>query len=197
MIEDRINISANEMSLYYFENYYRKHSKHPVRDSFYQSSFKPKYFKYFEKAAQMFCIRDSFHPNKFIKCCLADGFKYPAQIPLEINWKKYLQYNIEDENPEKDLANRLISGVMEIRKNGNIENLLNNKLIQSALFQNKIRFDPLILYFSKTFINFYNSNLEKFNYRINFQIKRYPIFEFPRIENKIKIILGEDYFKEV
>lgn len=194
MIEDRINISANSMSLYYFENYYRKHSKHPVRDSFYQSSFKPKYFKYFEKAAQMFCIRDGFHPDKFIKCCLADGFKYPAQIPLETNWNKYIKYNIADENPEKDLAESLFSGVMEIKKYGDINKLIHSPLIQSALFQNKIRFDPLILYFSKTFINFYNENIDKFNYNINFKIKRYPVFEYPRIDSKIRTILGNDYF---
>lgn len=195
MIEQTINITANDMSVYYYNLYYRKNSKHPFNKSHYERTFKPKYFKYFLKASSMFCVRENFKPKLFIDCCLADGFIYPQQICIESNWQKFINYSNYTVDEKKETALRILSGAMEIKKYGNVEKLLSDRLMQISLFQNRTRFDPLILFFSRTFCKFYEDNKSKFVTPLNLSVHRYSIFEYKDIIKKIKEFLINDYFE--
>ncbi len=192
-IEERIVNESLNLSNAYFPYYFERYPR--SRTQVYN-----KYKQYFIKAASMFCVRDYYNPKKLIKSFMMDGFKYPQQLPIEKVWKTYLEYlpNIPDEKPEDiQIAEKIVNACIELRRYNGVSDFLSKKINQLSLFKNKLKFDIMILTFSKTFEDFYNEHYKEFEYEIDFDMQRHRIFKLEngyKIINKIKDFFKSDYF---
>lgn len=205
-IEERIKSESRKLSdfyyPYYMEERYPGATKNftPVNIKFWQNKVFFAYKKYFEKAAQMFCIRENFDAEKFIKSFMLDGFKYPQQMCNEYVWQTYIKYvpAIHNEkSDEKKVVEEIVEAALELKRNNSIKEWMNKKSNQIAISQNKIKFSPLLLAFSSSFIDF--CLLNKCDYYYDFPLMRKRVLDLnisEKILIKIKEVLKEDYYKQ-
>ena len=156
------------------------------------------YRKYFEKAAKMFCIRENYDAERFIKSSLMDGFKYPQQLCNEYIWKTYLNYMPAIHNSKDDeieVVEEIVAAALEIKKNKSVKEWLNKKINQISVLSNRIKFSPLLLAFSSNFMDFcINNNCNYYDFpKMRERVLNLNISE--KILNKIREVLNEDYYR--
>lgn len=206
---------AEEMSRYYFFEYYLPHKykdddmienmSYEQKEQYFQKSyflpnfpnrptFKTRNLEYFQKTVEMFSDREGFEPKLFVDAVIAEQFLMPQQFPYEKNWKIFLRNSQESEAVSCSL-------VEDVKKAKAFFTFLNGRSIKdmtkSAIFSKEWSnayaddtLDLTVLCFSKSFMEF----AEKDNMIIDFKEEQSKIDE--RLKNKIKEKLGED-FEEV
>ena len=192
-IEDLIGVNARIMCEHYYFTYYKKYR--PIG----HKNFEKRYLKYFEKAAQMFCVREDFKPKGFIDSVLAEGFIYPTQIPIEKNWKTYQRNSIEyaqeikEEKPDVTMAKRVVN-IFTYLHGRAISQITNSPMLSQDLIKDydNDNLDLCVYCFSKSFMDF----AEKSSFIIDFKKEQSKIKKYQKIFDKIKEKLGED-FKEI
>jgi hypothetical protein len=160
-------------------------------------AFKMKYLKYFDAAADMFASREDFEAKTFIDSVLSESFLYPAQIPVEKNWKIYLRNSQETE--EHIVRGMTLTDTIKSAKdfftflNGRkIKDICNSLILSQDLIDDYAQ-DELnltVLCFSKSFKEF----SKKENMIIDFKEEQSKIDE--RLKEKIKKKLEDDFFEE-
>lgn len=204
-IENLLNKNANDLcSYYYFKHYVVNRSEQIGEISLnerkvllknnYNYQFYPKYIKFFNKAAEMFSLREDFEAELFIDSVLAEGFLYPPQIPQEKNWKIYLRNSQEKEiivNNSFETAVKVKDFFVFLGKR-KISDLLNDYFNKVKILNDygNDHLDLSVLCFSKSFKEF----SKKENMMIDFKEEQSKINE--KIKNKIKEKLGEDFEEE-
>lgn len=202
-IEEKIQSESRKLSDFYYPYYMEK--RYPgAMDNFsatnthyWQNKIFFAYKKWFERAAKMFCVRQEYDAEKLIQAFMLDGFKYPQQLGIEKMWDTYIKYlpglhNKKDE--EKEIVENIVNSVIEIKRRGNVEKWLEIKINQKLIKENKLNIDPILLAFSKTFINFCNKEC---NNIYDFEILRDKVLNQKhanKILEKIKSFLKEDYY---
>lgn len=203
-IENLLNKAANEMCSRYYFDYYVINKSEQLKEATsqerrellknnYNYQFYPKYIKYFNKAAEMFAIREDFNANLFIDLILSNDFLYPPQIPQEKNWKTYLR-----NSQEKEVVNSSFETAVKVK---DFFLFLGKRSVFDLLkdYFNKIKIlndygegklDLSVLCFSKSFKEF----AKKENMMIDFFEEQNKINE--KIKNKIKEKLNDDFFEE-
>ena len=191
----------------------------PVNTKYWQNKVFFAYKKWFERAARMFCVRKEYEAfahltrdmqktiidkkikfynvdaEKLIQAFLLDGFKYPQQLGVEKVWEVYLKYlpglhNKKDE--ELEVVENIVGAALEIKKRGTVKDWMNIKINQRSIIENQIKFNPTLLAFSNSFVEF----CEKENisiYNIDKMKQRVLNLNSEKILNKIKSFLKEDY----
>ena len=183
-------------SLKLFNRYYKYYYKRYPRTKQYVYN---KYRAAFEKAAQMFCIRDNYNADLLIDSFMLDGFKFPYQLPNEKVWSTFINYlpGLHKEKSEDiQIAEEILSAFIVIKRFNTVKNFLDNKSNQLALFKNKQNYSILLLTFSKSFWEFYDNNYKSFEYDIDVEKIRNKIFALDNSEkilSYIKHFLGDDY----
>lgn len=187
-IEDQIKIESIRMFdcyvPYYIKHYHYKRNKFSIQ----------KDMKYFEAAARLFCVREGYDAKKLIDAFMLDGFKFPAQLPYESVWKRYIDYSpglSSNKSKEVEIVESIVSAAMELKRVGTVKDWLNKKLNQRAVETNQMRFSPLLFAFSDAFNNFCRGEY------YNLTELRNKVFVLPskdKIIDKIKSILGEDFY---
>lgn len=191
-IEDKVRESAKIMCDEYYFKHYKKYRPIGFRN------FEKKYFCYFERASESFCVRAEFKPKDFINSVLAEGFIYPQQLSQEKNYKIYLRNKAEfaekllDESDEKKLVKRVVN-IFVFLNNRKIEQItksviLSNDFIAAYADDN---LDLCVYCFSKAFKEF----AEKERMMIDFAREQRNIKRYKRVFNKIKEKLGDDFFE--
>ena len=191
-IEERIVSEGIKLSEAYYPYYFKKYKRNKYQ-------VYNKYKQYFEKIAQMFCIRENYNAKHFIEANQMDGFKFPQQMCNELSWKAYVDYSpclYEEKSKEVVIIENLMSANIELKRNGNVKKWLSKKVNQIALEQNQAKIDLTLFSFSKEFnkyckLNNLNYNLD--NLRNNVLLLD-NIDNKNKIINKIKSILQEDYY---
>ena len=186
-IEDIINIEANKMLDRYYPHYIKKYPRNKYQ-------VKAKYFKYFENAAKLFCVRDNYNAEKLVDAFVADGFMWPAQLPNEFTWNKYLNYlpGLKDKKSEEtEIVEKIVESSILIKRAGSVSNWLNdyNKL---TIKNNQMKIDPTLFSFSKTFCDFADDYIDTEEYRK----KVFRLNCKNKLLEKIKALLGDDYIGE-
>lgn len=186
--------NAKEMCRTYFSEYYIPHIGRPAR----YETFEKKYIKYFIEVSKKFCIRDGFNPRAFIKSAMRGEYKYPAQLNFEYLWKNYLEelallkQEMEEEQKSKEAAwdsaeIKLAKRVVRFFKSLNgktIQEYANNPFLEMQMSG----WDDLcVACFSASYIGSVDISEE------NVKIEQSKIKKFPKILEKIKEKLGEDY----
>lgn len=203
-IENLLNKAANEMCSHYYFDYYVINKSEQLKEATsqerrellknnYNYQFYPKYIKYFNKAAEMFAIREDFNANLFIDSILSNDFLYPPQIPQEKNWKTYLR-----NSQEKEIVNSSFETAVKVKDfflflgKRKISDLLNDYFNKVKILNDygNDRLDLSVLCFSKSFKEF----SKKENMMIDFKEEQSKINE--KIKNKIKEKLNDDFFEE-
>lgn len=202
-IEEKIQSESRKLSDFYYP-YYMEKNYPGAMDNFsatntyyWQNKIFFAYKKWFERAAKMFCVRQEYDAEKLIQAFMLDGFKYPQQLGIEKMWDTYIKYlpglhNKKDK--EKEIVENIVNSVIEIKRRGNVEKWLEIKINQKLIKENKLNIEPILLAFSKTFINFCNKEC---NNVYDFEILRDKVLNQKhanKILEKIKSFLKEDYY---
>lgn len=182
-------MNSELMAREYYYNYYKE--KRPIGFN----NFYNKYKKYFDNTDNMFGQRKEFSPEAFIHAILLEGFVYPQQLPIEKNWEIYERNksSYKKENEDIILAKNIVSAYKNL-KSGTVETFLNSPFNRLAIFNGKQSFPIDFFFFSKYFISFYKEHENDFKVKYNIQIGRVKYFQYKKIIEKIKEILGEDYY---
>lgn len=197
------------MSYYYFYKYWMPFKSEGLAELSYEErkeidrnqsalhGFCKTYKKYFDAAADMFASREEFDARTFIDAVLGEGFLFPAQIPVEKNWKIYLRNSQETE--EHIVRGTTLADTIKNAKsffaflNGRkIKDICNSPILSQDLIDDYAQ-DELnltVLCFSKSFKKF----SEKENMIIDFKEEQSKIDE--RLKEKIKKKLEDDFFEE-
>ena len=196
-IEERIFGVSMELGYQFVREYKNKTGKHYLNND----AFVKKYFKYFEQAARMFCVRNNFSAQRFIESFFyGEGVKYPQQLPYEKNWEKYKSYisntkNNDNNEEEVIYAKKLVSSARVFEKYEDMNDFLN----KGGYYLQQIKkgyndFDDLIFWFSKIFNDYYTEHKDEFVSK-NPEVIRAGLLTIgsKKIVNKIKQILKEDY----
>ena len=200
-IEEKIQSESRKLSDFYYPYYMERRypgameNFSPVNTKYWQNKVFFAYKKWFERAARMFCVRKEYDAEKLIQAFLLDGFKYPQQLGVEKVWEIYLKYlpglhNKKDE--ELEVVENIVSAALEIKKRGTVKDWMNIKINQRLIIENQIKFNPTLLAFSNSFVEF----CEKENisiYNIDKMKQRVLNLNSEKILNKIKSFLKEDY----
>ena len=189
-IEQKIAIEAKKLSEYY-ANYYVK--KYPRQKQTIINKFLP----IFNKAANMFCIREGYDAKKLIDVFMMNGFKYPNQILNEYFWKEYEKayLYVKEENEDKQIVEEIVNSILQIKKYRTVSDWLDNVSNQLNIKSNKSQLVTLLV-FSGSFENFYANN--SFKYNISFMAERFRVMNSrysSKIMPKIISFLGDDYYK--
>lgn len=212
---ERTREIAEIMCSHYFYNFfiYKKNSnidKDMVIDKssfsqYYNNVFRKYYYKYFEQVAEIFAFRDSeegFDGKIFIDMVMKDEYLYPQQLSSEKNWEIYKKYSIayresyEEEkeySEEMKLAMRLKKDCAFLRKR-TIKECTKNRLVAIDIIEKfgNERLGMILFVFSNSFMEL----MKEEKIFVDFSEEQSRIREYPRIYNKVKEILGDD-FKEV
>ena len=220
-IEEKIQFESRKLSDFYYPYYMEKRypgameNFSPVNTKYWQNKVFFAYKKWFERAARVFCVRKEYDAEKLIQAFLLDGFKYPQQLGVEkvfcvtgggamhLNDSlgrneqvegvlKYLPglHNKKDE--ELEVVENIVGAALEIKKRGTVKDWMNIKINQRSIIENQIKFNPTLLAFSNSFVEF----CEKENisiYNIDKMKQRVLNLNSEKILNKIKSFLKEDY----
>ena len=201
-IEERIASESRKLSDFYYPYYMEKRYPGAMNDfsdvntKYWQNKIFFSYKKWFERAARMFCIREQYNAEKLIQAFLLDGFKYPQQLGVEQVWNTYIKYLPglhTKKDKEKEIVENLVGAILEVKRRGKVKDWLNLKINQNMVLAKEIKFDPTILAFSYSFIEFCDKN--KLDY--NLEEMRKNIFDLnssKKIIDKIKSFLEDDYY---
>ena len=203
-IEERIKSESRKLSDFYYPYYMEQRYPGAMKDltqtntNYWKAKVFFAYRKYFEKAAKMFCIRENYDAERFIKSSLMDGFKYPQQLCNEYIWKTYLNYMPAIHNSKDDeieVVEEIVAAALEIKKNKSVKEWLNKKINQISVLSNRIKFSPLLLAFSSNFMDFcINNNCNYYDFpKMRERVLNLNISE--KILNKIREVLNEDYYR--
>jgi len=153
------------------------------------------YKKYWLQAAKMFSIREDYNAEKLIDAALMGGFKYPPQIPIEYTWKLYKQYLPalkEKKSEEVETIEEIVNSILEIKRTGTVKDWLNSKINQTKIINNFISVSPIVLSFSKAFIDFCDENCPDVYNFTYFRNKVFKLKSKDKVLEKIKNFLGEE-----
>ena len=196
-VERLVLSNAKEMCHTYFSNYYIPHIGRPAR----YETFEKKNLKYFINVAEKFSIRDGFNQRAFIKSAMRGEYRYPAQLNFEYLWNNYieeialLKQEYEEEqkrkeavwdSPELKLTKRVVN-FFKMLNGRTIQDIANNPFLEMQMYEWN---DLCVACFSETFIGSVDISEE------NIKIEQSNVKKYPRVFNKIKEKLGDD-FKEV
>ena len=201
-IEEKIESESRKLSDFYYPYYMEKRypgameNFTPVNTKWWQNKVFFAYKKWFEKAARLFCVRQEYDAEKLIQAFMLDGFKYPQQLGNENFWKTYIKYLPglhTKKSEEEEVVENIVNAVLELKKYGTVEKWLSIKMNQILTKNKAIKFDPTILAFSKTFIDFCDKECsETYDYE-SMKEKLYKQKSSDKILAKIKIFLNDDY----
>ena len=190
-IEQRVEADATELA----RNYYYQYVKlRPARIETFISK-KGKWWKYFFEAADKFSRREGWDSEVFIKCQFdKNDMVYPPQLKTDKAWETFLEYKVRNQEvPEElELARSLFSGVSVLKK-GTIREYLNNNGNKLRLMNGSFTYDIRAFCFSRTFNEFYEDNEEKFDRRINIELLKIRVRNYPRLIESLKKRFGEDF----
>lgn len=189
-IEEKIQIEANKLLDKYYPYYFKRYPRNKYQ-------LKLKYMPYFESAAKLFCVREGYDAERLIQSFMMDGFKFPAQLPNEQVWKTYLDYAPAIQNKkseEVEIVENIVNAAIEIKRSGSVEEWLKKKINQKMVIEDKLRFSPLLLAFSTSFLDFYRKECYD---TYNPEAMRGLVLSQPSAEkilSKIKEVLSTDYY---
>lgn len=203
-IEEKIKSESRKLSDFYYPYYMEERypgamdNFSPTNTKFWQNKVFFAYKKWFERAARMFCVRGEYDAEKLIQAFMLDGFKYPQQLGVEKVWETYLKYlpglhNKKD--VEVEVVEDIVNAVLEIRKRETVEKWLKIKINQRLIIENKIKFNPTILAFSSSFVEFCNNNCEGVYDFSKLRKRVYDLKSSEKILEKIKSFLKEDFIE--
>ena len=202
-IEEKIQSESRKLSDFYYPHYMEERYPgamaefSPVNTKYWQNKVFYAYKKWFERAARMFCVRKEYNAEKLIQAFLLDGFKYPQQLGVEKVWETYLKYLpglSTKKSVEVEVVEDIVNASLEIKRKTSVQKWLSLKINQIATINQAIKFNPTLLAFSKSFIDFCNNNCED---KYNFEKMRKRVYDLnccDKVLNKIKNLLGEDYY---
>lgn len=189
-IEDKIEIEANKLLDKYYPFYYKRYHRNKYQ-------IKAKFMPYFISAAKLFCVREGYDAEKLIESFMLDGFKFPTQLPNELVWKTYINYApaIQNKKSEEiEIVENIVNAAIEIKRAGSVKEWLNKKINQKMVIEDKLKFNPLLLAFSTTFLDFckkecYDTYNPEYMRRLVLSQK-----SSEKILAKIKDVLKSDYY---
>lgn len=213
-LEQEIDTAARRMMRRYFDGHYKKtlvenllssgktddrqaaefHAENSLRYSFAKRNF-----RHFQKAAGEFCRREGFQPEGFIDSVLAEEPLFPPQLASERVWKIY-ERNKGEFQQEKRKTSEIKELAERVKK---VFVFLGKRTVRQAVSSTFVRNDLLEQYdndvldlcvycFSSAFMEL----AEKERMYIDFPAEQGKIKRFPKIRDKIKEKLGDD-FKEL
>lgn len=166
----------------------------PFSSPFAYKAFYKKYYKYFETVYDKFKGEKNFSGRGFIKSVLVDGFKRPQQLATNECLKLYRTnrdlFEIKEESEEIKLAKNIVYTFTYLN-NKNISEFLSLSF-RRAEFENNYDNDNLnytVYCFSKAFRKF----AEEENFQIDFKKEQSKVKKYPKLLNKIKEKLGDDF----
>lgn len=191
MLIEKVENNAREMARQYFYCYIKHH---PARiDTF--ISKKGKWWKYFFEAADKYSRREEYDCESFIKSQFdKKDMIYPPQLKTDDAWKTFLEFGFRNvkESEELTLAKSLKSGSQSLKEK-TVEEFLKDKGNLLRFYNNSYGFDIRFFCFSKTFNEFYYDNEEKFDKKININLLKQLVRNYPRLVEALKKKLGDDY----
>jgi len=187
--EQVINKATLDLFNAYYPFYFKKYprTKKQVYSKFYNS---------FYKTASLFCIRDGFDPEKFVKSQMMEEFKFPQQFCNEKAWDDYIDKLpvLGEIDPELEIVEKIVSAGLELKRYETVEKWLSIIVNQRMLEEGKMRFTPYLFAFSSTFIKYCHDNniivydLPSLRDKVN------ALKSSKKIIAKIKEVLKDDYF---
>lgn len=198
-IEDRIMSVASAMANQFYILYAEKKFKEFKPANKKSFMFGGKYFKYFTEAANMFCLREGFEPEKFIKCQFEKhGIVYPAQISHENAWKTFEEYEKFTEtevDEEKSLAEELTSAYAQLHGKS-VRDFFN--ISMNRLYLENGRLFPYVRFFcfSKHFVyDLYEPMYDRMEKKFDCKTMRTRVLQYPRLVKWLKEKLKDDYYE--
>lgn len=152
-IEQIIDREALKMFDAYYPLYVKKYPR--TRSQVYK-----KFYSYFRKTASLFCIRESFDSEKFIKSQMIEDFKFPTQFPNEMAWAKYQEYlpTFKEKSPEIEIVEKIVNASLELKHYEGMEDWLKFTQNQEMVIEDRMKVSPLLFSFSTTFCDFCKEN---------------------------------------
>lgn len=190
-IEQRVEADALEIA----RQYYYQYVKHrPIRMEVFLSK-KGKWWKYFFETADKFSRRKEWDCCSFVKSQFdKNTMVYPPQLKTDEAWKTFLEYGYRNkEEPEElELARSLLSGISVLKKDS-VENFLNNKGNLLRLMNGSNSYDIRAFCFSKFFTEFYQDNEYKFDKKINIDLLKIRVRNYPRLVESLRSFFKDDF----
>lgn len=178
---------ANIMCDFYYHNYYKRKIGY--------INFQKKYLKYFEYIEDTYGGTPNFDPKNYIAANMIDGFKYPQQLTTNacyLNARNAKIYKPEED--EQIVFARQMKSFVEQLKGQTVEQYLKNGFNCLDLYSIKDESLIRFLCFSKNFGYFLDENEGKFDKIIRPENYRARVNAYPRLVNKLKEILGDDWY---
>lgn len=190
-IKEKVECDAVELARQY---YYQYRKFRPARIETFISK-KGKWWPYFFEAADKFSRREEWDCESFVKSQFDKrDMIFPPQLKTDQAWEIFLEYGYRNkkEPEEITLAKSLLSGAKTLKEK-TVKEFLSDKGNVLRFYNDSFTFDIRFFCFSKTFIEFYEENEEKFERRINIELLKIRVRQYQRLVDTIRKKLGEDF----